>query len=405
MAGKFTGTSYSKTIDSLVQATKGALKNPYYVYTDKKPTKVTYYKQNREKTTLDPDSGLNYTHVGEQSPIKFNKIIDFYLYGIDKIPTNMDIGDFGLETEPVEGSCIILPNTINPTQGDFFSIDYIGEDILFKVNKVDTDTLNDGANIYQIEYKLELIGKKSEIESQVEKIYHFIVGNVGTDFNCTLEDSSFSLIKSLDGVIEQITEAYQIFFDPKVQNFVFRMNGFMMYDPYLIEFMIRNKIMSGGSSYIYVHHGCAVSKTFGYEYTRTPFYILENPGELKIRKFSNLGTATEITDINSLLTTRQEKYYQIAYNDPNKMISRFEILPTDVMDRLKTGELYDEMADVNLRVYNLMIAYFNSNYSYIEGNLIELIRQIDYAENKEFYYLIPINIFIIRQFMAYLMKK
>ena len=76
MAGRFTNTKYTKTVDSLVQATKGVLNNPYYVFTDKKPTKVTYYRQNKTKTTLDPASGLNYSHVGEQSPIKFDKILE-----------------------------------------------------------------------------------------------------------------------------------------------------------------------------------------------------------------------------------------------------------------------------------------------------------------------------------------
>ena len=51
MAGRFTNTNYGKTIDSLVQATKGVLNNPYYIHSNKKPTEVTYYKQNVEKGT------------------------------------------------------------------------------------------------------------------------------------------------------------------------------------------------------------------------------------------------------------------------------------------------------------------------------------------------------------------
>ena len=55
--GKFSDTRYVNTIDSLVNATKSKLENPYYQFADKKPTKVTYYSQNIEKSTLDESSG------------------------------------------------------------------------------------------------------------------------------------------------------------------------------------------------------------------------------------------------------------------------------------------------------------------------------------------------------------
>lgn len=405
MAGKFTNTTYGRTVDNLVKATKGVLKNPYYVYTDKKPTKVTYYKQNLEKTTLDPDSGLNYAHIGEQSPIKFNKIEGFYLYGIDQITQNLDIGDFGLENDEITGQCIILPNTIEPTMGDYFRIPYLKEDILFRVNAVNDDTLDNGSNVYQIDYKLERVEDLKKIESQVVGTYKCIVNNIGTDFKCVIEDTSYQLIENLEGAMEDITAAYQIFFDSKVQNFVYLYNGFHMYDPYLIEFMIRNKLMSYGADYVYVHHGASLSKTFGYDYTKTLYYVLEHPEEIDTRTIFTTATAVGITDINSLMTTRQETYYQITYNDPNKINARIEIFPIEVIERCKSGELYKDTDTVEKQAYNLMIAYFKKDYDYIKGNLIDMLRQMDYTDNIQYFYLIPINLFIIKSFILHLMEK
>ena len=405
MAGKFTNTTYGKTVDNLVKATKGVLKNPYYVYTDKKPTKVTYYKQNLEKTTLDPDSGLNYAHIGEQSPIKFNKIEGFYLYGIDQITQNLDIGDFGLENDEITGQCIILPNTIEPTMGDYFKIPYVKEDILFRVNAVNYDTLDNGSNVYQIDYKLERVEDIKKIESQVVNTYKCIVNNIGTDFKCVIEDTSYQLIENLEGAMEDITAAYQIFFDAKVQNFIYLYNGFHMYDPYLIEFMIRNKLMAYGSEYVYVHHGASLSKTFGYDYTKTLYYVLEHPEEINTRKIYTTASAIGITDINSLMTTRQETYYQITYNDPNKINARIEVFPIEVIERCKSGEFYQDTDSIEKQVYNLMIAYFKKDYDYIKGNLIDMIRQMDYTENIQYFYLIPINLFIIKSFILHLMEK
>ena len=405
MAGKFTNTTYGKTVDNLVKATKGVLQNPYYKYTDKQPTKVTYYKQNLEKTTLDPESGLNYSHVGAQSPIKFNKITDFYLYGIDQIQNQLDIGDFGLENEEITGQCIILPNTIEPTPGDFFVIPYVKEDLLFRVNGVNDDTLDNGSNVWQIDYKLDRVEDIKKIESQVVGTYRTIVNNIGTDFKCVIEDTSYQLIEKLESAMEDITAAYQIFFDEKVQNFVYLYNGYHMYDPYMIEFMIRNKLMSYGADYVYVHHGATVGKTFGYDYTKTLYYLLEHPEEKDSRSIFTTATAIGITDINSLMTTRQETYYQITYNDPNKINARIEIFPIEVIERIKSGELYTELDSVDKQVYNLLIAYFKKDYEYIKGNLIDMIRQLDYTDNIRYFYIIPINLFIIKSFILHLMEK
>ena len=52
-----------------------------------------------------------------------------------------------------------------------------------------------------------------------------------------------------------------------------------------------------------------------------------------------------------------------------------------------------------------MIAYFKKDYDYIQGNLIDMLRQLDYTDNHQYFYLIPINIFIIRAFILHLMEK
>lgn len=405
MAGRFTNTTYTNTVDSLVKASKGVLNNPYYVFTDKKPTKVTYYKQNLEKSTLDPGSNLNYAHLGQESPIKFNKILEFFLYGIDHIEVDNDIGDFGLESAPVEGEAVLPPNVIIPTMGDFFSISYLGEDILFKVNNVNNDTLDNGSNLYKINYKLEYTESRAEIEKQVTKTFHCVVNTIGSDFKCIIEETSYQLISILEDTLSEMVDAYQIFFNGKVQNFVYKMNGFYFYDSYLIEFMIKNKIMSYGSSYIYVHHDTSIPKTFAYDYTKTIFYVLEHPNELPTRKIRNTASAILVSDINSLMTTYMDRFFEMNYTDSNQYNSRMEIIPFEILERCKSGELYLDTDPVEKRVYNLMIAYFSNKYDYMESNVIDLIRQLDYVENKEFYYLIPINIFIIRQFILYLMSK
>ena len=196
--GVFTNSTYTSTIHSIIAATESKINNPYYKFTEKKPTPCTYWKQNREKSTLDESTATNYSHVGEDSPIRFNQINNFYIYGFDKITLDYDLTDFGLESAEIAGEVVVLPNTIIPLPGDFFKVSSIKEDVLFKVNKVTPDTLDNGANFYKIEYKLELVNQYENILKQVVAEYEFIIENVGTDFSCFITSTNYDLAKELN---------------------------------------------------------------------------------------------------------------------------------------------------------------------------------------------------------------
>ena len=111
--GTFSNVQYKTTINSIVEGYKNKLDNPHYIFTDKKPTLVTYYNINTSCSTLDHGTRTAYEYVGNDSPIKYNKILDMYLYGIERIAINLDMGEYGLESDAIEGEAYILPNTIN----------------------------------------------------------------------------------------------------------------------------------------------------------------------------------------------------------------------------------------------------------------------------------------------------
>ena len=115
MAGKFISTKYYDTQDSLVKMNQDLVKNPFYLYNDKKGTKVKYYNINTEKTTLDPGSKLAYTDIGDNSPIRFNVIHDLYLYQFIKMELNFDNGEFGLENNPLRFWVYVLIAVVSIT--------------------------------------------------------------------------------------------------------------------------------------------------------------------------------------------------------------------------------------------------------------------------------------------------
>ena len=399
--GKFVNTNYAKTVDNLTKAINNKIDNPYYKFTDQHPSKVTYYNQNIEKSTLDEASGLYEAHISSKSPIIFNKIKDFIIYGLDKVVLEYDAGDFGVEANSAgSGDAIILPNTIEPRPGDFFVLSYLKENLLFKVNGVSIDTLDTGANIYKIEYAAELTNSIENIEKQVDKSFTFLVDNVGTDMKSVISDDDKTYIEKLEVLIENmITIFNNLFFDSRLQTFVYNHDGYHMYDPYMIEFLIRNKILNYGDEYIFVDHATPVNKTFSMDYNRSFFRQLELPDE-EIN-CTGLATADLISDPNSLFVTKLDEYYCVRYLDKTPYKTRFEIFNKDILERVKSGKMY--IKGSKNEPYNLWINYFNPSKA-LKGDMVALIRDIDYMDNLSCFYMLPITIFILEKYVEKLLN-
>lgn len=394
--GTFSNTKYTATIDNLIQSGVSKINNPYYAFSDKKPTKVTYWKQNKPKTTLDQGSLLNYAHVSPESAIRFNKIIDFYLYGIGNMPVEYDVGENGLEANQISGDCIILPNTIEPLAGDFFSISYIKEDLLFKVINVTPNTLDSGAVMYKIEYQLELTNSSIEIDKQVVATFRFIVENVGTEFNCLISSTDFEFVEKLDSVLEQLQDIFTAYFyHSKVQTFVYKYDSELFYDPCMIEFLRRNKLMGNDE---YIAHQTYVSHTFAIEYARSFFYALEEMD--KERLLSSITVSADlITEINSLFYVRIENYYKIRYKGGNRqpLKTKFGIFSGEAIVHIKNGEEFIDK-DPN-SIFNPLISFLNGDTNYIKESIVDRIHDLDCTNSKNLFYLIPIYMYIIKRYI------
>lgn len=395
----FSNTQYSNTIENLVKASETKLVNPYYKFSDKKPTSVVYYKQNKTKSTLDDCSDMHYAHVSDQSALRFNKIVNFQLYGLPAITLDYDVGDNGLEAGPITGDCIVLPNTIEPLVGDFFSIPYIKEDVLFKVDSVTPDTLDNGANIYKIEYHLELTNSTDDIEKQVVATYQFMAEYVGTEFNCMITSDDYNLASSLSSLIEQLATYFNsIFYKHRLQTYVYLdENGTNFYDPYMIEFIRRNKILCTDDKFTYVAHQTTPGIIFPYEYAKSFFHALEKRDKSELTDI-NIVSADLITDINSLFSARIEDYYQIKLLDNTPFKTKFPLFDQDIINAIKWNKKY---SDTNKNsIFNLVIDYMNGAEDYISDSIIDQIHKMEFVPSKNIFYLIPIYIYIIRSYIA-----
>lgn len=388
----FTNTVRKATINTLVDGFKEKIKNPYYIHMDSQPTLTTYFNQNIHKSTLDEGSKTEYAMIGNKSPIKYNKVNNFYIYGLEKITTELENGDYGLESSEISGEGIILPNTIIPIANDYFTINHVKEKLLFKITSVSMNTIENGSNLYKINYKLDRVGKDvDEIEKQVEDKFEMIINNVGTQFNTIIRDSDYNFINNVEDMLERLKTYYcNLFFSTRVQTFILNHNNKYFYDPYMIEFIRKHKLVSIDDKYIHVAHQTYLPATFSLDYDRTFFRFVEYPDLNNKKKPRIYSQAEIINEYLSILCTRAEDYYKIEYignnSNPNLyIIKNFDI---DLIERIYENKLYD-----GYNYLNIIIKYFNDIK--IESEDIYSIRDIDFEQNITLFYHIPIIIYIL----------
>lgn len=401
MAGKFVRTSNMKQQmpDLLTQTAKDLLNNPYYLFNNLDGSTCTYYNINTTMTTLDEATRTNYSVISSESPIRYNKINNFLIYGISKIEPSLEISEFGLEGSDMQSDAIILPKTIIPYPGDFFTLSQLKDSYLFKVTAVNPNTLDTGATMYKINYTLAYTDNIVNIMPQVVKEFNFSATNYGSNFGCLIESAIASEASEIERYTVMLKDYYiQLFYDTKIQSFAYLRNGcFKCHDPYLIEFMIRNNILAGSTEYIHITQQVFLPATFGVEYDRTFFSALENKDNTK-HYCKIAGNLLKCTQKLSLLYAYPQDYYCMEYANLNNRLHIIDIFNDPrFMDKIRNNE---ETGHV---LKDIIIGYFNDGK--IDSNILNRLKHVDYMENADLYYLIPLVIYCMEKSISNMLSK
>ena len=382
------------TETTIPSGVKTILNNPYYLFNDKTASIGTYYNLNTTMTTLDEATRDNYADLSANSPLRFNKITGFYLYGISRIEPSIEINEYGLEGDNVDGEVIFLPNTVVPYPGDRFMLDQLGDKYIFQITHVNPNTLDTGATMYKANYVLCASDGLQTIEDKVVKTFKFIYSNIGTNFACLIEDETYSELSEIQNITTMLKDYYiQLFYDVRVQTMCYYRDsaGFKVHDPYLLEFLIRNDILSGSSEYIYLDHQMFLPNTFGVDYDRTIFSTIDH-NDLKRHIGLFTGNILLVTQKLSLLYAYPQDYYYMEYIRTNNKFYLIDIFDdpdfgNKIKNNIKTGNV---MKDI-------LIGFFNG--ANVTKKQLEALKHIDYMNNVELYYLIPITIYILDKYI------
>lgn len=396
---KFINKTYTNTIEHLVKAGNEKLKNPFYGFTNKGATIGTYYNINTHESTLDADSKMAYAYHGKAAPLRFNKIEKACVYGFNRVELDIDITEDGPEASPITGELIIPPNVFKPMAQDYFIIDYVQKKFAFKITKAVPDTLPNGANCYKAEYKLSLITDEEieELNSQVVDTFVLVTVNDGTNTQAVLQKKNYDLIDKLEDILYDIKGYfYSLFYKNRVQTFIYEYSYMNVYDPYMIEFLRRNKILSRGDKLIYVDHKIIPTQTFAIDYANTFFRSLEKRDCKRVNL--PLARATKVIDQTSPLFYSPEDYYEILYHENAFGTYSLEIIDQSILEHIRENKPYEE--DTFL---NLIVRYMNRVP--IDDSVIDTLNNMSFSTDFHTFYAVPITIYCVERGIEDILSK
>jgi len=395
-------------VTSLSENRVSAIANPYWKYSSLKPTKVTYYNLNTKLTTLDEGRRDAYDQLGPKSPMRYNRIKDFILYGLPRFQVDLSLEEDGVQSAELGGTGVILPKTIIPHVDDYFTIDYIKKPYLFRVTSQTIDSIEHdaGVNFYRIQAVLDNTRQdflKALNGRQLAYKYVFKIDRVGTNMSPVLTEEEDAAIGRLQQVYETLRARYvELFWRSNVQTFICAyLDGMYLYDPYLVEFMVRNGLFDSDDElkYLYVDQAVHHSSTFQIEYDHTIFRSFERRSP---KLPNNSMYPVPVHDPNSMLVDRMEDYVELSNHLIHSNQKPINQLNLNLFDHIVEDTPFDEEDTSNHVLYwNMLVGWINDGDDYeVTAAQLDSLEKLSYRYSKDLFYEIPLLMFVLQSYMA-----
>ena len=266
----------------------------YSKFLDKSPVFVNYYHINTALSRVDVGTGTIESELGERSPIRFNKLINFPIYNIPELRPDINYDETGYDIELDCNDIVILPNTIKPRSGDYFILSFPNiKEFLFRVNNIRYNTIQSN-DYYMIDCDIIEIGIDLELKrmkGQIVEEYATIFENIGTQDRCFLKNSDIDYLNSLGDLFYKLRDFYKnAFYIRDLNNFTYQTGlwsetgrPIYLYDAYLSHFINQSHIFYDENSEetLYLSPASPLDPKFDYTYSLTLYYaIIKNNLEM-----------------------------------------------------------------------------------------------------------------------------
>lgn len=384
-------------------------------YLDKNPTFVEYYHINRTLSRADVGSQSVKEEIGRNSPIRFNKVKEFPIYGLSNLKPDLNFDENGLDMDLDLSGLIILPGTIRPTPGDYFYFKFPGMSvgILWRVTRKDYNTIqaNDyytiEAELYSTNAPEEKNSTYDQIQKQVVEEYTCIFENIGTNDACIVKSDQYLQAEYLGNYIRNLmNNYYETFYNRDVGTFVgygmWNETPTYLYDMNMIRFMKETnlwEIGDGTNRVVALTYDDLIPNNFDAIFRKTLWYALEKKSTTFMAKYQYYHTF-ECVKESSPLKMYSDRYCEsmhlLVQNKPiddylsQRIIGKTrEYFTSDLTRGLMEGGLKIE-DDRNQLIYD----YLTSNHVTINLNMIDTL---SFDMTSDDYVYGPALLYILKQ--------
>lgn len=261
-------------------------------YLEKNPTFVEYYHINQVLSRADVGSQSVKEEIGRKSPIRYNKIKEFPIYGLPELKPELTYDEDGMDMDLDLNGLVVLPGTIHPIPGDYFYFKFPGMSvgILWRVTSKEFNTVqaNDyyllDAEIYATAKETDKNSSYSQLQKQVVEDYTCIFENIGTKDACIVKNDQYTQAQYLGTYITNLmNNYYETFYHSDVGTFVglgmWNQTPTYLYDIYLIRFMKEVDLWEVGDGItnrvVALTYDDKIPSNFDSRYRKTLWYALQ----------------------------------------------------------------------------------------------------------------------------------
>ena len=379
--------------------------SPLSRFIDKTPTFTTYFHIADDASTTSEGFNSIDDYLGDSSPIRYRRIENFPLYGLDQILLQIEDTDQGLDRS-YEGEATLINSTITPCQNDMFMIPSLKDFYIFKVITVNSDHIMSD-NYYRVGFSLQYIDREKAtwLNKQTVEKYNCVLENIGTEKKCLIRSDIYDKIGKLEEMYTNMVDIYiSVFYNERYNCFLGELDGpcTLLYDPFQVEFMLRHDLMNQKNRLdviVPTEHFTDSKRRLKYErsiyrfFERRDISLISNFKYNTFQGVNNPETAFAhyVDNTVFIVDIPQSKYIPECAN---------QIFSDDFVAAVKAN------GPVETRYGKLLKDYIRNDEMTIDDVPLDLMEELlSLNADIEIFFLVPIMLYIIRTLIAKALYK
>lgn len=391
------------------------------------PIFVTYYSINLDNSTQ--DHGLNNVTemVGNESPIKYNKIENFPLYLESEMNFQTQLDEESGFDSDSEGNAIILPGSIVPQNDDLIVFQVLEQKYLYRVSNVEYSNTS-VRKFYRINFFVSPFDIDTLEARQVAENYSTIYNNIGTNLDPVIPKKQFTFIQEIDKTLNYLMERYiRFYYDDKVNSFIYNKDKLNLtlheyykdngiYDPKLAEFIKRNKLFINSKTFFKNIYIDCLLQNRDLDYEKSIYSFLETADVEEYEYFYYYFIPINQSSFMLL----QDKFHELVHNKVDMYERINKPINTDIIasGSFTQCDLLKYVTDTDLLIDDLplnekiMVIYLrikleeeqNNITGYIE-DIVNLSKKVKIEKDLYTYIQIPCIIYILKEIKNIIMHN